>query len=88
MLPHVNWLSRHYRALRTLGPYAVVELVVPGGSLIVLSLWAIRHRAWLAAYARRAFARTNLRTDKPSRGQTLAPCHQALDHPGRRGRHC
>jgi hypothetical protein len=82
MLPHVNWLSRHYRALRTLGPYAVVELVVPGGSLIVLSLWAIRHRAWLAAYARRAFARTNLHTDKPSHGQTFTRTNSSPVPPG------
>jgi hypothetical protein len=57
IFPRVNWTIRLGRALHTLGPYAAIELVVPGGSLIVLSLWAIRHRSWLAAYARRAFAR-------------------------------
>ena len=28
--------------LRTLGPYAVIELVLPGGSLLALLLWLFR----------------------------------------------
>jgi hypothetical protein len=40
--------------LRTLGPYAVIELLVPGGTLIALALWAFRNRASLAARARGA----------------------------------
>lgn len=43
--------------LRALGPYGAIELVVPGGSLVVLSLWAIRHRSSLAAWVRHTFAR-------------------------------
>jgi hypothetical protein len=39
--------------MRGLGAYAAIELIVPGGSLIALSLWAFRHRAWLAARVRR-----------------------------------
>jgi hypothetical protein len=46
------------RMMRALGPYAAVELILPGGSLIALSLWALRHRAWLKASARRAVALT------------------------------
>jgi hypothetical protein len=42
--------------MRELGWYAAIELAVPGGSLIALSLWTFRHRAWLAAGARRALA--------------------------------
>jgi hypothetical protein len=42
------------RVMRALGPYAAVELIVPGGSLIALSLWALRHRAWLKARLRRS----------------------------------
>jgi len=57
VLPHANWMPRLARAIRTLGPYGAIELVVPGGSLVVLSVWAFRHRSWLAARARRAFAR-------------------------------
>lgn len=53
----VNWIIRLGRALRTLGPYGAIELVVPGGSLIVLSVLAIRHRSRFAAFARRALAR-------------------------------
>jgi len=35
--------------LRNLGPYAAIELLVPGGTLIALALWAYRHRTHLAA---------------------------------------
>jgi hypothetical protein len=55
-LQHPNWRARLPGALRELGPYAAIELVVPGGSLIALALWAFRHRAWLAARARRSLA--------------------------------
>jgi hypothetical protein len=30
--------------LRSLGPYAAIELLMPGGSLIALLLWLYRHR--------------------------------------------
>jgi hypothetical protein len=43
--------------MRAWGPYAAIELLVPGGSLIVLSLWIFRHRAQLAAALRRALSR-------------------------------
>jgi len=52
-----NRMNRLARVLRALGPYGAIELVVPGGSLVVLSLWAIRHRSSLAAWVRRAVAR-------------------------------
>ena len=55
--PPFNWMNRLARVLRVLGPYGVIELVVPGGSLVVLSLWAFRHRSSLAAWVRHAFAR-------------------------------
>ena len=44
--------------LRELGPYAAIELVLPGGTLIALAIWAIRHRRSSAARARRADVRT------------------------------
>jgi len=34
----------------------VIELLLPGGSLIALSLWIFRHREELAARMRRALA--------------------------------
>lgn len=52
--PRFNWIVRFAGVLRTLGPYAVIELLVPGGTLIALALWAFRNRASLAARARRA----------------------------------
>ena len=53
MLPRLNWITRLGGPIRGLGPYATIELLVPGGSLIVLSLLAFRHRAWLVARLRR-----------------------------------
>jgi hypothetical protein len=39
--------------MRELGRYAVVALLVPGGCLIALALWAFRHRAWLTGRVQR-----------------------------------
>jgi hypothetical protein len=57
LLPRVNWITRLGGPIRGLGPYAAIELLVPGGSLIVLSLLAFRHRAWFFAQARRRLAK-------------------------------
>jgi hypothetical protein len=39
-------LTRSYALLRRLGPYAAIELVLPGGSLVALLLWLYRqHRS-------------------------------------------
>jgi hypothetical protein len=51
-----NWIVRLAGALRALGPYAAIELLVPGGTLIALAVWAFRNRQSLAARARRARA--------------------------------
>lgn len=57
MLPaRLNWITRLASPIRGLGPYAMIELLVPGGSLIVLSLLAFRHRAWFIARVRRTLA--------------------------------
>jgi hypothetical protein len=37
-----GWLARGLTALRQLGPYAAIELILPGGSLIALLLWLYR----------------------------------------------
>jgi NodT family efflux transporter outer membrane factor (OMF) lipoprotein len=38
------WIARGAALLRSFGPYAALELLVPGGSLIAISLWLYRHR--------------------------------------------
>jgi hypothetical protein len=40
--------------MRELGPYAAIALIVPGGSLIALGMWAFRHRAVVAQHLGRA----------------------------------
>jgi hypothetical protein len=42
--------------MRELGSYAAIVLMLPGGSLIALTLWMLRHRTWLAARTRRALS--------------------------------
>jgi hypothetical protein len=37
------WLTRGVAVLRQLAPYAAIELLLPGGSLIALVLWLYRH---------------------------------------------
>jgi hypothetical protein len=36
-----------------LGPYAAMALLLPGGSLIALCVWLLRHRTWTAIHGRR-----------------------------------
>jgi hypothetical protein len=40
--------------MRKLGGYAAVALIVPGGSLIALFLWAFQQRGWLTPRTWRA----------------------------------
>jgi hypothetical protein len=49
-----NWITRLTGRMRALGPYDAIELLFPGGNLVALTLWAVRHRAWLRARVRRA----------------------------------
>jgi hypothetical protein len=56
LISRIKWRSRLATALRELGPYAAIGLVLPGGTLILASLWALRHRRWLATHARRMLA--------------------------------
>jgi hypothetical protein len=40
-----SWIGRGVVALRGLGPYAAIELVLPGGTVLALLLWLYRrHR--------------------------------------------
>ena len=54
ILSRCNWVTKLTSAVRAIGPYAAIELLVPGGTLIALSLWAFRNRTALAARVRRA----------------------------------
>ena len=36
------WITRCVAALRALGPYAAIELILPGGSLLAVGLWLYR----------------------------------------------
>ena len=49
-------MVRLVRSIRELGAYPAIALMLPGGTLIALSLWMLRHRTWLAARARRGLA--------------------------------
>jgi len=40
-------IARVPALLRGLGPYAAIELLLPGGSIIALLIWLYRHRASL-----------------------------------------
>lgn len=42
----LGWLRRLAACAKTLGPYAAIELLLPGGTLVVLALWLYRrHRS-------------------------------------------
>jgi len=41
--PPVHLTARVLSLAKSLGPYAAIELFVPGGSLIALALLALRH---------------------------------------------
>jgi hypothetical protein len=44
-----RWIARLPALLRSLGPYAAIELLLPGGSVIALLIWVYRHRANVGA---------------------------------------
>jgi hypothetical protein len=39
-MSHLKWLAR---SARSLGPYMLVEILLPGGTLIALLLWLFHH---------------------------------------------
>jgi hypothetical protein len=53
MMPKVtlSTLSAWIAKLRALAPYAVIELVLPGGSLMALLLWLYRRQKKLSGFA-------------------------------------
>lgn len=42
--PSTPWLAQVLALIKSLGPYAAIELFLPGGTLIALALWVYRHR--------------------------------------------
>ena len=40
-------IARFAGWVRSLGPYAAIELILPGGSIIAVALWTYRHRRTL-----------------------------------------
>ena len=51
-----SWRARLARSIRELGSYTAIVVMLPGGTLIALTLLTLRHRTWLAARARRGVA--------------------------------
>lgn len=50
-----SWRVHLAHPIRALG-YPAIVLMVPGGSLIALTVWMLRHRTWFAARMRRGLA--------------------------------
>ena len=40
------WLKRGLALVRSVGPYALIEILLPGGTLIALLLWLARQGAF------------------------------------------
>jgi hypothetical protein len=48
------WMALAIAGLKELGPYAAIEIILPGGTLIALAIWLYRRRAARIAQAARA----------------------------------
>jgi hypothetical protein len=46
------WAAAAFATLKGLAPYAAIELLLPGGSLVALTLWFYRRRKKVPALAR------------------------------------
>ena len=46
------WLKRGLALLRSAGPYAAIEILLPGGTLIALLLWLSRQGAFTTGVGR------------------------------------
>jgi hypothetical protein len=56
MTSGTSWRVRLLRPIRELGLYPTIVLLLPGGSLIALALWMLRHRTWLVTRTRQVLA--------------------------------
>lgn len=54
-------------AARGATPYLLIEVLLPGGTMIALVLWLVRHRQELAAQGRRLIGRITGPAPSPSR---------------------
>jgi hypothetical protein len=52
---------------RSATPYLLIEVLLPGGTMIALILWAMRHRSELRAQGRRLIGRITGPAPSPSR---------------------
>ena len=48
----VAWIARVGAILRQLGPYAAIEILLPGGTLMALLLWLYRRSVYVRARQR------------------------------------
>lgn len=46
------WLTRIVNGLRAIGPYAAIEIILPGGTLFALLLWLYRRNGRMLLNAR------------------------------------
>jgi hypothetical protein len=46
------WIRQIIGIVRRLGPYAAIEIVLPGGSLVVLVLWLFRQHKDMRSFGR------------------------------------
>lgn len=53
LVERLKWIGGLTTAWRELGPYAAIALLLPGGTLIVISLWVLQRRPWYFARVRR-----------------------------------
>jgi hypothetical protein len=48
-----HWIARLRTGLHELGPFVAIALALPGGTVLLASLWVFRHRRWMLARAQR-----------------------------------
>jgi NodT family efflux transporter outer membrane factor (OMF) lipoprotein len=75
-----GWLAKGSALVKTFGPYALLEFLLPGGSLIALGLWLYRHRRQRrpTCGTRRAAIRSEQRPAFPSRRMLISGVAAAL----------
>jgi hypothetical protein len=69
-----HWIARLRTGLHELGPYAAIALALPGGTLLLVSLWVFRHRRWMLAQLRFTVAKRLVRMLLPYAFASLASC--------------
>ena len=65
-----HWIARLKTGLHGLGPYVAIGLALPGGTLLLASLWAFRHRRWILAQAQRTLIILTPRLHSAAGGQS------------------